>query len=396
MSNGLLQVYNRFPITFEVGKGVFVYDDKGKSYLDAGAGIAVNAFGHCHPEIIRSLEEQAKKLWHISNLYYSKPQKELAELLCANSFADYVFFTNSGTEAVECAFKTSWRYQHAKGKPHKRKIISFTGAFHGRTHACISSTGTKTADGFGTVTEDFVMLPFNDFYALSEALNKYDDIAGIIIEPIQGEGGIKTADKAFLQKLRDICDQDDICLIFDEIQAGMGRAGKLFSYELFDVIPDIATSAKGIGAGFPLGACLVSQKASLGMVHGTHGSTYGGNPLACAVGLKAVSMILADGFLQSVCEKGEVLKKALLELKDEFPNFIIEVRGTGLIQGIQFHESYKARDIAQKCLELEKIGLIVIPASDNVTRILPPLIISEEEILLLQSKLRELFTILGK
>ena len=373
-NNALMKVYNRFPITFTHGQGVYVFDDTGKRYFDAGSGIAVNAFGHCHPDIVESLYTQSKKLWHISNLYYSQPQLDLASLLCEKSFADYVFFTNSGAEAVECALKTAWRYFHALGQTNRRKIITFKGAFHGRTHLCISATGTKTDDGYGSVTDDFVILPFGDHYALEQAM-KNPDTAAVMIEPIQGEGGVRSVPHHCLQALRKMCDEYGVLLICDEIQSGMGRTGTLFAFEHAGIVPDICTSAKGVAGGFPLGACLVSERASLGMNVGTHGSTYGGNPLGCAVGLTALKMITDPDFLNNVCITGNDLKSKLQDLKQAYPHIIKDIRGAGFMLGIGLHDNFNARQMAEILLDA---GLIVIPASDNVLRLLPPLIITPQ------------------
>jgi len=369
-----MQVYNRFPVTFTHGKGIHLYDNEGRRYFDAGSGIAVNAFGHCHSEMVQAVNEQASKLWHISNLYTSDVQTEFASLLCDNSFADVVFFTNSGAEAVECALKTARRYFHHIQQPQRKRVITFSGAFHGRTQLCISSTGTKTEDGFGTISPDFDIVPFGDHEALKAAIT--EETAAIMIEPIVGEGGIKVIPEACLRGIRELCDEHGILLIFDEVQCGMARTGKLFAFEYAGIEPDICTSAKGIAGGFPLGACLATHKAAAGMVHGTHGSTYGGNPLACAVGLKAVQMMLAKGFMENVVKVGEYLHEGLVKTADKYPNIISSLRGKGLMRGIVLSQDYTARDIAAKMLEA---GIVIIPASDNVVRILPPLIITKHD-----------------
>ncbi|MEM6603577.1 MAG: aspartate aminotransferase family protein [Pseudomonadota bacterium] len=374
MSSALMQVYNRFAINFTHGKGLSLYDSEGKAYLDAGSGIAVNAFGHCHPKLVAALQKQSETLWHISNLYTSDVQLEFAKLLCDATFADNVFFTNSGAEAIECALKTARRYFHKQGTPQRRRIITFKGAFHGRTQLCISAAGAKTEDGFGTVSPDFDIIPFGDHAALKAAIT--DETAAILMEPIQGEGGIRLVPIDCLKAIRQLCDEHGILLIFDEIQSGMGRTGKLFAFEHAEIAPDICTSAKGIAGGFPLGACLATDKAAAGMTYGTHGSTYGGNPLGCAVGHAAVEMILEDGFLSHVTQIGVYLKDKLLHLQEKYPDYMTDVRGIGLLLGIKLHDDYKVRDVAEKLLYE---GLITIPASDNVMRIVPPLIITQNE-----------------
>ena len=386
-----MQVYNRFPVTFTHGKGIYLYDDKGRRYFDAGSGIAVNAFGHCHSEMVRAINEQASKLWHISNLYTSDVQIEFAKLLCDNSFADVVFFTNSGAEAVECALKTARRYFHHIKQPKRKRVITFSGAFHGRTQLCISATGTKTTDGFGTVSPDFDIVPFGDHDALKAAIT--DETAAIMIEAVIGEGGIKVIPEACLRGIRELCDEHGILLIFDEVQCGMARTGKLFAFEYAGIQPDICTSAKGIAGGFPLGACLATDKAASGMVHGTHGSTYGGNPLACAVGLKSVQMMLAKGFMENVQEVGAYLHEGLAKIAVKHPSIITELRGKGLMQGIVLSADYAARNIAEKMLEA---GVIVIPASDNVVRFLPPLIITKSDCDALMALLQTFFETLDK
>ena len=386
-----MQVYNRFPVTFTHGQGVYLYDDQGRRYFDAGAGIAVNAFGHCHPEMVQAVTDQAQKLWHISNLYTSDVQTDFAKLLCDNSFADVVFFTNSGAEAVECALKTARRHFHHMGQPKRKRVITFSGAFHGRTQLCISSTGTKTEEGFGTVSPDFDIVPFGDHDALRAAIT--DETAAIMVEPIIGEGGIKVIPEPCLRGLRDLCDEHGILLIFDEIQCGMGRSGKLFAFEYADVQPDICTSAKGIAAGFPLGACLATHKAAAGMVYGTHGSTYGGNPLACAAGHKAVSMLLADGFMKNVQETGAYLLSGLKALATQYPHIFKTARGKGFMQALVLTEDYAPRDIAEKLLQS---GVIVIPASDNAVRFLPPLILTKGDCDILLDLLKSFFAQLEK
>ena len=370
----LMATYNRFKVTFVRGKGARLYDTEEREYTDFGSGIAVTAFGHADPILAETLKRQADTLWHVSNLYYTEPQLRLAKRLTDNSFADRVFFGNSGTEAMECAFKAARRYHFVKGAPERRKIITFKGAFHGRTLLSMAAAGTVTADGFGTISEDHVILPFGDHEALKKAITS--ETAAIAIEPILGEGGIKIVPDECLRGLRTLCDENGVLLIFDEIQSGSGRTGKLFAFEHAGVTPDICAIAKGIGGGFPLGACLTTEAAACGLTYGTHGSTYGGNPLACAVGDKCLERLTAPGFLDAVKTRGDKLRDALKMLKIDFSSLITEIRGRGLLAGVKFCDAITARDFAEIALQ-EK--LVIIPASDNVIRVMPPLNIPDED-----------------
>jgi len=370
----VLPVYNRSSLSFTHGKGVWLYAENGRKYLDFAAGIAVNALGYSHPKLVRALTRQAKKFWHLSNLYQIPGLDELAGKLTGNTFADTVFFCNSGAEAVECGIKMVRKYFDEIGQPKRYRIITFKGSFHGRTLATISAAGEeKLLKGFEPEVDGFDHVPFLDIEAVKNAINP--KTAAILIEPIQGEGGIRVAPKEFLQNLRKICDENELLLFLDEIQSGMGRSGKLFAHELAGIKPDIVAAAKGIGGGFPLGACLANEKAAQGMKPGSHGSTYGSNPLAMAVGNAVMDTILKSGFLKNVVEKGEFLKSRLEGLQKLYPSIIKEVRGVGLMLGLKVVG--ESKDFTAK---LRDLGLLTAPASDNVVRILPPLIVENEHI----------------
>jgi acetylornithine/N-succinyldiaminopimelate aminotransferase len=334
-SCAILPIHNRIDVRFSHGKGSYLYDDSGKKYLDFGAGIAVNCLGHCHPKLVEALQGQAEKLWHVSNLYKIKELEVFAQNLTSNTFADYAFFCNSGAESIECGIKMIRKYFYEQNQPHRNEIITFKGAFHGRTIATISAAAKpKYLEGFEPSLGGFKNVEFNDIEEVKKAINP--NTAGILIEPIQGEEGIRVADKKFIQELRKIADANDLLLFFDEVQCGMGRTGHLYAYQYYGVTPDIIASAKGIGGGFPLGACLATKKASKGMVNGTHGTTYGGNPLAMVVGNAVLEEILQDNFLQTIQENAQLLKSELKNLKNQFPDIIAEIRGIGLRIGIQF------------------------------------------------------------
>lgn len=370
----LLPVYKRVDITFERGEGSWLFDRRGHRYLDFGSGIAVTGLGHAHPHLLKVLNEQAAKLWHVSNLYKIEPLEKLADRLVAHSFAETVFVCNSGAEAIEACVKMARRYWFAKGEPERNRIITFDGAFHGRTITAISAVNSpKLTEGFGPLLEGFDQVPLGDMDALRAAITPAT--AAIMIEPIQGEGGIRPVPVEQLQAMRQICDETGILLIFDEIQTGMGRTGKLFAHQALGVSPDIMALAKGLGGGFPIGACLATADAASGMVAGTHGSTFGGNPLACAVANGVLDVMLAEGFLEDVARKGELLHRRLLELAARHPQEILEVRGMGLIHGIRTEQPN-----TDVCTTLREAGLVVIPAADNVLRLLPPLTVSEAEI----------------
>ena len=369
----LYETYNRVPLRFERGEGVWLTTEGGDRYLDFAAGIAVNSLGHAHPHLVEALKEQADKLWHLSNLYDIPGQERLARRLTEATFADKVFFTNSGAEALECAIKTARRYQYAKGHPERFHIITFEGAFHGRTLATIAAGGQpKYLEGFGPKVEGFDQVPFGDLDALKSAIT--DATAAILIEPIQGEGGLRLASRDFLKTLRQLCDEHGLLLILDEVQSGLGRTGKLFAHEWAGVTPDIMAVAKGIGGGFPLGACLATDEAASGMKAGTHGTTYGGNPLAMAVGNAVLDVVLADGFLDHVRDVSLVFRQGLEALKDRFPGVIEEIRGDGLMLGIR--TKVPNADLLMAMRDEHILGVL---AGDNVIRLLPPLVVTAEE-----------------
>jgi len=374
VTSPLLPTYARAELSFEKGEGPWLYGRDGQRYLDFGAGIAVNALGHAHPHLVEALTQQASKLWHTSNLFQIPEGERLARRLVESTFADVVFFSNSGAEANEAAIKMARKYHASNGHPERFRIITFEGAFHGRTLATIAAGGqAKYLEGFGPKVEGFDQVPLNDLEALKAVIGP--ETAALMIEPIQGEGGIRLVDNAYLRELRALCDRHGLLLIFDEIQTGVGRTGKLFAYEWTGVAPDIMAVAKGIGGGFPMGACLATREAAKGMTLGTHGTTFGGNPLAMAVGNAVLDVVLAPGFLKEVERKGLLLKQRLAELKDRHPAIIAEVRGFGLMTGLRTivpNTDFVAAARAQR--------LILIGAGDNVVRLLPPLIISDEDI----------------
>ncbi|PST23412.1 acetylornithine transaminase [Rhizobium sp. JAB6] len=369
----LYDTYLRAPLRFERGEGVWLVTENGERYLDFAAGVAVNSLGHAHPHLVAELKAQADKVWHLSNLYEVPGQEKLSKRLTEATFADKVFFTNSGAEALECAIKTARRYQFAKGHPEKFHIITFEGAFHGRTIATIAAGGQeKYIEGFGPKAPGFDQVQFGDLDAVRAAIT--DATAAILIEPVQGEGGIRPATNEFLRGLRHICDEHGLLLILDEVQCGVGRTGKLFAHEWAGIKPDIMAVAKGIGGGFPLGACLATAEAASGMKAGTHGSTYGGNPLAMAVGNAVLDIVLAEGFLQHVRDVALVFRQGLASLKDRFPDIIEDVRGEGLMLGVK--AAIPQADLLQAIRSEHLLG---VPAGDNVIRLLPPLVVTAEE-----------------
>ncbi|WP_431321303.1 aspartate aminotransferase family protein [Rhizobium sp. YTU87027] len=369
----LYDTYSRAPLRFERGEGVWLITETGERYLDFGAGVAVTSVGHGHPHVVGALKEQADKVWHLSNIYEIPGQEALAKRLTEATFADKVFFTNSGAEALECAIKTARRYQFSKGHPERFHIITFEGAFHGRTLATIAAGGQeKYLEGFGPKAPGFDQVPFGDLDAVRAAITS--ETAAILIEPIQGEGGVRPATNAFLKALRAICDEHGLLLIFDEVQTGVGRTGKLFAHEWSGATPDIMAVAKGIGGGFPLGACLATAEAASGMKAGTHGSTYGGNPLAMAVGSAVLDVILADGFLQQVRDVSLVFRQGLASLKDRYPDIIEDVRGEGLLLGVK--AAVPSSELLQAIRDAHLLG---VPAGDNVIRLLPPLVVTADE-----------------
>ncbi len=370
----VLPTYARANISFERGEGARVYTPEGEEYLDFGAGVAVTSCGHAHPHLVKTLTEQVQKIWHTSNLYQMPGQTKLANRLIDATFADTVFFTNSGAEAMECAIKMARKYHAAAGHPEKFRLITFEGAFHGRTLATIAAGGQmKYIEGFGPKVEGFDQIPFGDHEAVKAAIGP--ETAGILIEPVQGEGGIRAVPAPWLRALRQLCDSQGLLLVFDEVQCGMGRTGKLFAHEWANVTPDIMGIAKGIGGGFPLGACLATEKAAAGMTVGNHGSTFGGNPLATAVGNAVLDVVLQKGFLENVRQQSLVLKQRLTQLKDEHSAIIEDIRGLGLMLGIKCripNSELQAAAMHQR--------LLTIAAGDNVLRLLPPLVVMEADV----------------
>ncbi len=373
-SNSLLNTYNRAPISFVQGKGVWLIDKKGERYLDIASGIAVNSLGHAHPQLIKALNNQATKLWHTSNLYNIPNQEKLAKLLVRQTFADKVFFTNSGAESIECAIKMARRYFFSIGEKTKNKIITFSGSFHGRTIGTIAAGGSKKLlEGFGPKASGFSSEKIEELETLEKRITKRT--CAILIEPILGEGGIIPMNGKILKELKTICRKNEILLIFDEVQTGVGRTGYFLAHEKFKVKPDIVALAKGLGGGFPIGACLATEKVAKGMTPGTHGSTYGGNPLACAVATVAVSNILKPEFLEDVRQKGNYFKMELKSLVKKYPHHLEEVRGEGLMLGLKC--SSKNLNLIEEC---RKEKLLVVAGGENTIRILPPLTIKINEI----------------
>ena len=356
-------------------RGVRLYTSEGEEYLDFAAGIAVNSLGHSHPHLVEALKNQAEKLWHVSNLYESPQQESLGRRLCENSFADRVFFTNSGSESMECAFKTARRWHHDNGAPERVDIITFEGAFHGRTLAAISAGGSeKYMMGFGPKVGGFEQVPFGDHEALKAAIGP--TTAAILIEPVQGEGGIRPVPHQCLRGLRELCDEHGLFLIYDEVQCGIGRTGKMFAHQWVDgAEPDIMAIAKGIGGGFPVGACLASERAASAMTPGSHGTTYGGNPLAMAVGNAVLDVILEDGFLEQVQQRAIFMKQRLAQLADSHSDLLEGVRGDGLMQGLKCKVTNT--DVVAAFRDHH---LLTVPAGDNVVRLIPPLTLTEEDI----------------
>ena len=369
----LYDTYARAELRFERGEGVWLITESGDRYLDFAAGIAVNSLGHAHPHLVEILKSQAEKLWHVSNIYEIPGQKRLGQRLVDNTFADKVFFTNSGAEALECAIKTARRYHYVNGNPERFRIITFEGAFHGRTLATIAAGGQpKYLEGFGPKVEGFDQVPFGDETALKAAIGP--ETAAILIEPIQGEGGVRPVPDEELRALRKLCDEQGLLLILDEVQSGMGRTGKLFAHEWSGIKPDIMAVAKGIGGGFPLGACLATAEAAKGMTAGVHGTTYGGNPLAMAVGNAVLDVVLEEGFLEHVQQIALFMKQALASISDRYPEVISEVRGRGLLIGLKCVVPNTTMVQA-----LRDEHLLTVGAGDNVIRLLPPLVATEDE-----------------
>ena len=369
----IMPTYGERTLEFSHGEGVYLFSKDNKRYLDFGAGIAVNSLGHCHPKLIKVLQKQSTKLWHTSNLYFSKNQEHYAELLCLHSFADKVFFTNSGVESIECGLKVIRRYHYYHQNTEKKNIITFEGAFHGRTLAALSAQQNKKySEGFEPLLSGFIQVPFNNLHALEKKVD--ENTAAILIETIQGEGGIRPLTLKILEKIKKLCIKNNILLFLDEIQCGFGRSGKLFSYQWTNIEPDIMAVAKGMGSGFPMGACLATNDSSIGMTKGVHGTTYGGNPLAIAVGTAVINEIMTNNFLEKVEEVARYLWLKLKQLENDFDE-ILEIRGAGLLLGIKTKSDN---------IEINKIfisnGLLTITASDNVIRLAPPLIVSKKNV----------------
>ncbi len=370
----LFDTFARAPIAFERGEGTWVITTDGRRMLDFSGGVAVNVLGHAHPQLAEALKAQADKLWHVSNLFRIPEQEALARTLTEATFADKVFFCNSGAEAVECAIKTARRYQFVSGHPERFRIITFTGAFHGRTLATLAATGNpKYLEGFGPPAEGFDQVPLGDKKAVEAAIGP--ETAAIMVEPIQGEGGVRLVDGSFLRDLRALCDEHGLLLIFDEVQTGVGRTGRLFAYQWSGVAPDIMTAAKGIGGGFPFGACLATEEAAKGMTPGTHGSTFGGNPLAMAVGNAVLDIVLADGFLEEAQRKSLYFKQRLASVVDSHPDSVAEIRGEGMLIGVRC--LIPVGDVVTAARDQD---MLVVGAGENVVRLLPPLNVTEAEI----------------
>jgi len=370
----LMPTYARNELAFERGEGAYLITAEGRSYLDFASGVAVTSLGHAHPHLVAALTEQAKKLWHCSNMFQIPGQTRLAERLVANSFADTVFFGNSGAEAVELALKLVRKYHDETGHPERYRVIACNGSFHGRTLATLAAAGNeKYLKGFEPVVDGFDHVPFENLNALRAAITP--QTAAILVEPVQGEGGVRPASPHFLRGLREVADEFGLLLVFDEVQSGMGRTGKLFAHEWAGVTPDVLATAKGLGSGFPVGACLATERVGCFMTAGTHGSTFGGNPLAMAVGNAVLDIMLADGFLDRVDRMARLLRGRLDELARKYPAVLAEARGAGLLLGLKcVVPSVEFGD------RLRHAGLLTVGAGDNVVRLLPPLIIEEKQI----------------
>ena len=374
MISAVLPTYNRAPLAFVKGEGSWLTAEDGSRYLDLGAGIAVNSLGHANPELVKVLTAQAQKVWHVSNLYRIPEQERLAQMLVDETFADTVFFTNSGTEACELAIKMARKFHDTKGQPDRIQIIALDGAFHGRSTGAIAAAGSdKMTKGFGPLMPGFTQLKWGDHDAIRAAIT--EQTCAVIIEPVQGEGGIRVVPDQCLKGLRDLCDSTGTLLIFDEVQCGMGRTGKLFAHEWSGIAPDIMMVAKGIGGGFPLGAVLATEAAAAGMGAGTHGSTYGGNPLGCAVGAKVLEIITGEGFLDDVAQKAARFRQGLEGLIAAHPTVFEAVRGQGLILGLKCRAA--VTDVVKAAYAQH---LLTVPAADNVLRLLPALNIPTEDI----------------
>ena len=370
----LLPVFARVDLGFERGEGAWLVATNGERYLDFTSGVAVNALGHCHPHLVAALQEQATRLWHMSNLFQSPDGERLAARLCEASFVDFVFFANSGAEAMECAIKITRKHHAAKGHGERYRIVTFEGAFHGRTLATLAATGSaKYLEGFGPPMEGFDQVALGDLDAVRKAIGP--QTAGILIEPLQGEGGVRAAPPSFYKSLRQLCDDNGLVLIFDEVQTGMGRTGELFAYKRLGVVPDVMPLAKALGGGFPIGACLATADAAAGMTPGSHGSTFGGNPLAVAAANAVLDVMLKPGFFEHVRKMSLLLKQKLAAVIDRHPAVLAEVRGEGLLIGVK-----AVVPSADLVTALREQHLLTVGAGDNVVRLLPPLIVNEAEI----------------
>ncbi len=375
--SALYGTYARSPLAFERGEGVRLISQDGTRYLDFHAGIAVNALGHADPHLVKTLKEAAEKVWHVSNVFTIPEQERLGQRLCDATFADAAFFTNSGAEAIECAIKTARHYFFAKGEPERYEIIAFTGSFHGRTLGTIAAAGNPHyVEGFGPPLEGFVHLKPNDITLVEPAITS--KTCAILIEPVQGEGGVTAMSVDYLRALRALCDKHGLLLIFDEVQCGYGRTGKFFAHEWAGITPDVMAVAKGIGGGFPLGACLATAAVAKSMVPGTHGSTYGGNPLACTIGNAVLDRVLEPGFIEHVDRMGQRLAWHLQQLQQRFPNYVLEMRGKGLLAGIKLPDSIVVRDFVARLRDDHQ--MLTQGAGENVLRLLPPLVVTEADI----------------
>ncbi len=374
MIPAVMPTYARYDVAFDKGEGVYLWDTAGRRYLDFGAGVAVTGLGHCHPHLVETMREQVGKLWHCSNLYAIPGQQRLAERLVENTFADAVFFNNSGAEAVEMGIKMVRKYQYESGHPERFRIITVEGAFHGRSLATISAAkNPKHTKGFGPEVDGFDQVAFDNLNELRAAVGPAT--AGILVEPVQGESGIRPMRKEYLQALRKIADEFGLLLMFDEVQTGVGRTGKLYAYQWSDIAPDVLASAKGLGGGFPIGACMATEKVAAAMTAGSHGSTFGGNPMAVAAANAVLDVVLAPGFLDNVVKHGERLKKGLDDLVRRYPKLLVEARGVGLMLGIKC-----ASDNGPVIKKAMEKGLLMVPAGDNVCRLVPPLVVDDKHI----------------
>jgi acetylornithine/N-succinyldiaminopimelate aminotransferase len=374
-SRYIMNTYGRYPVVLRKGRGMKVWGSDGKEYLDFVAGVAVDILGHCHPRVVVAIQKQAQRLIHVSNYYYIEPQIKLAKLLVENSFADKVFFCNSGAEAIEAAIKLARKFAGEQISPERFEIITAENSFHGRTYAALTATGQeKFHKGFGPLVPGFEYVPFDDIKAMKEAVTR--NTCAILLEPIQGEGGVRVPNQNYLGQVRELCNEHNILLILDEVQTGMGRTGKLFAYEHYGITPDIMTIAKGLGGGVPIGAMLATDRVASGFQPGNHASTFGGNPLVCAAAVATIDTLLEDGFILDQCNR---MSKHFIEklegLKKEFPNLVNEVRGKGLLLGIEL--TTDVAPIVKACLEK---GLLINCTSGNVLRFIPPLIVQKKDI----------------